>query len=226
MVAGIVRAGVPWPQHPGQDLSTAGHEQRVEAEPALVVSGGQLLLGMDADRGRVEIEDHTRGGRSCLPRPPTGERVCPTNTLDLALADREQHPSRGGNGCDLAEQRRLPRERREIRDAPSAIAGHHCQIAEHPARIMGGATLTSSRERTAQRVGQAQPLCRQRQHSAPRARGQTRPVRRHIYRSERRISDHLQGEPPERVDCRLRHRNPLRPGGRSALPPQQAPNRY
>ena len=44
----VVRAGVPGPQNPGQHLTSAADEQRVEAEPALVVPGCQLLLRMDA----------------------------------------------------------------------------------------------------------------------------------------------------------------------------------
>jgi hypothetical protein len=72
---------------------------------------------------------------------------------------------------------------------------------------------------------QPKPLRRERQQRAPRARRQARVVREHIYRSERRISDHLQGEPPERVGCRLRNRNPPRPGGCFSSPatPPTAP---
>jgi hypothetical protein len=54
LILGVIRAGVPGPQHTGQHLPPQGRGQRVEAEPAPVVAGRQLLLGMDADRGRVE----------------------------------------------------------------------------------------------------------------------------------------------------------------------------
>jgi len=79
---------------------------------------------------------------------------------------------------------------------------------------MSRTTLTSPGQRPTQTIGQPEPLRRQHKQRAPRARRQTRAVRNHIYRSERRTSDHLQGEPPERVDCWLRNRNPPRPGGR------------
>ena len=61
VVLGVVRAGVPGPEDPGQDLPPAGHDQRVEPEPALVMPGRLLLLGVHIDRGRVEVEDHPLG---------------------------------------------------------------------------------------------------------------------------------------------------------------------
>jgi hypothetical protein len=114
MVAGVIRAGVPRPQNPGEDLPAAGREQRVEPEPALVMPSRPLLLGMNADRGRVEIQDHP--GRRCpgLPRPLASKSTCLTDPVDLRLPDREQYPPGRRHRRDVPEQRGLPREHREI----------------------------------------------------------------------------------------------------------------
>jgi hypothetical protein len=106
----------------------------------------------------------------------------------------------------------------EIRHTATAVGCHHRQITEHPARIMRRTTLAGARKSTSQTIRQTEPLRHQHQQARPRTRRQLRPVRCHIYRSKRRISHHLQGEPPERVDCCLRKRNPARPGGRFRPP--------
>src|ERR1035437_7120269 len=97
MILGVVGTGVSWPQDPGEHLSPAASEQRVEPEAALVVAGCLVLLGVDGDRCRVEVEDHTRRGGPRLPRPTTSHSACMTDQIDLRLADREQHPPRRGN---------------------------------------------------------------------------------------------------------------------------------
>ena len=207
VVLRVVRAGVPGPQDPGQHLPSAGREQRVEAEPALVVPGRQLLLGMNTDRGRVEIKDHPARGRPGLPRPLASQRACLANPLDLRAPDREQHPSGRRHRRDIPEQRGLPLKHREIRDAASTIGCHHRQITEHPPRIMSRATLTGPSQHAAQPVAQPEALRRERQQRAPRARGQASAVRDHIYRSERRTSGRVGDEPP----CLARARWSARP---------------
>ena len=170
VIAGVVRAGVPGPQNTGQHLPLAAHEQRVEAEPALVVPGRVLLLGMDADRGRIEIEDHTVRSRSRLPRPLASQGACPADPVDLRLPDREQQPPGGGHRRDITEQCALPREHSEVRDTPAAISGHHRQIAKNAARIMGRAALAGARQGPAQGICEPEALSREREQSAPCAR--------------------------------------------------------
>src|SRR5271154_5951369 len=111
MVLRILCASVPGPQTPGEHLPATGREQRVETEPTLVMAGCELLLGMDADRGRVEIKDHPARGCSCLPRPSSCHGASLTDPVDLRLPDREQHPTRRGNRGQAPEQRRLAGQR-------------------------------------------------------------------------------------------------------------------
>ena len=76
VIFGVVRAGVPRPQDPGEHLPPAGHEQRVEAEPALVVAGRVLLLGVHvigvASKSRITRSGaapacHARARASAVP---------------------------------------------------------------------------------------------------------------------------------------------------------------
>src|SRR5207245_8395820 len=83
MVDCVARGGVAGPEDPGQDLAAAAHDQRVEAEPALVVAGRTLLLGVHVDRRAVEVEDHAFGRRAGLPCALTGKRACLSAQLEL-----------------------------------------------------------------------------------------------------------------------------------------------
>ena len=105
---------------------------------------------MDADRRRVEIQDHPARSRPGLPRPLASKSTCLTDPFDLRLADREQHTPGRRHRRDAPEQRALASEHREIRDAPSTVRGHHRQITKHPARIMGRAALPGTRQSTRQ----------------------------------------------------------------------------
>ena len=203
MVVGVVGAGVARPQDARQHLPPARDQQRVKAEPALVMAGGQLLLRMGRDRRRVELEHHPLRCRPRLPSPLPGPRPRPAYEVELPLADREQHPPRSGDRGDLAEQRRLAGQRRQIGDAPPAVGQHHRQVAEHPPGVMARAPLARARKRPRKHVAETQPLRHERQQRGPRARAQTGAVRPHIYRPNTATSHHLQGEPPERGDRRL-----------------------
>ena len=163
VILGVVRAGVPWPEDPGQHLPAAGRDQRVEPEPALVMPGRLLLLGVHIDRGRVEVEDHPLRRRARRPRPRTSRCPGRPDPCKLRLADRLHHPPRRRHRRDLAEQRLLTGQRRQIRHAPAAVREHHRQIAEHPPRLMPTLPLARARERVAQPPGQADPIRDQRQ---------------------------------------------------------------
>jgi hypothetical protein len=91
---------------------------------------------VDADRRRVEVEDHTLWSCACLPGPFASDRSGLANPFDLALINGQQHPPRGGDRGHFDEQRRLAREDRQVRDAPSAVGGHDCQVTEHVAGIV------------------------------------------------------------------------------------------
>jgi hypothetical protein len=78
------------------------------------MAGSVFLLGMDRDRCRVEVEDHTLGSRPVLPRPFASNSTRLAHPIKLRLADREQHPSRRRNRRDVPEQRGLPGQHREI----------------------------------------------------------------------------------------------------------------
>ena len=214
MVLRVVRAGVPGPEDTRQQLPPAGDQQRVEAEPALVMPGCLLLLGVHVDRSGIEVEDHPLGCRARRPR--TGASSCPRrpDPFQLALADRQQHPPRGRHRRHLPEQGWLASQRGQVRDAPTTVGEHHRQVAEHPPRLMPATPLAGARERIAQPTGQPDALGDQRQQRGARTRAQTAGVRPDIYGLDTPTSHHLQGEPPERGDCRREHRNPPRPGGR------------
>jgi hypothetical protein len=153
VIIGVVGTGVPRSEHAGEHLPPAGRQQRVKAEPALVVPGGLLLLGMHIDRGRVEVEDHPlrRGAR--VPRPRTS--ACPgaANPVQLAPLDRAHHPPRGRDRCHVSEQRGLAGDRLKVRHASSAVGEHHRQVAEHPAGIVRRVALPRTRQRVAKPIG-------------------------------------------------------------------------
>ena len=71
-----VRAGVARAQHRGECLAglVGETEQRVEPEPALVGRARPLLvLGVDLDQRRVDVQHHHRGpGRRAHPPPHAG----------------------------------------------------------------------------------------------------------------------------------------------------------
>src|SRR5215217_5931142 len=77
----------PGPQDRGQHLPTAADQQRVEPEPALVVTGGALLVGVRGDRRRVEVEDHFLGRGTGRPCPCPRLRARPAQAVKLCLAD-------------------------------------------------------------------------------------------------------------------------------------------
>ena len=200
VILGVVRTSVPRPQDPREHLSATGHQQRVEAEPALVMPGRVLLLGVHVDRGGVEVEDHPvrRGARR--PRPRASGRPGRADPSELVLPDREHHPPRRRDRRHIPEQRRLARQGREVRHAPTAVREHHRQVADNPAGIVRRAPLARALKRVAQTAGETDPIGDQRQQRAARPRRQARAVRPDIYRFDTPTSHHLQGEPPERGD--------------------------
>jgi hypothetical protein len=185
MIRGVVGARVPWPQDPREDLASTGGEQRIEPEPALVMAGRVFLLGVDRDRCRVEIEDHTLGSRARLPRPPASDRTRLSDQIKLCLSDREQHPPRRRDRRDITEQRRLTGRHSEVRNTSPTVRCHHRQIAQHTPGIMARAPLTSASERGTQTINQPESLRHERQQRAAHARGQTCAVRDDIYRVDR-----------------------------------------
>src|SRR5580704_7378245 len=94
MILGVVRACVPGAQDTREHLPAAGHDQRVEPEAALVMAGRMLLLGMDADRCRIEIESDLAGLCASGPGPSAGNRTRPPNLFDLDLAELQKDPPR------------------------------------------------------------------------------------------------------------------------------------
>lgn len=78
--------GCARPQNPREDLPPAAGQQRVEPEPALAMVSRPLLLGMDRDRCRVEVEDHTPRCCARLPRPSASDRARLAPRLRTALS--------------------------------------------------------------------------------------------------------------------------------------------
>ena len=202
MVIGVVGAGVARPQDARQHLPPAGDQQRMEAEPALVVAGRHSLSEW-AVIGVASKSSTTRSGAAPAPHARCPARARARRISQARLTDREHHPPRRRYRGDLTEQRRLASQRGQIREAPPAVGAHHRQIAEHPARVMPTTPLARSRKRSRKRFGQAEPPSHQRQQRRPRPRRQARAVRPHIYGPETATSHHLQGEPPERGERRL-----------------------
>ncbi len=142
MILCVVRAGVPGPQHPSEHLPSAGHEQRVETEAALVVPGRQLLLGMHTDGGRVEVEDHTLRRATRLPSPGTRERTDLTDPVDLRpvrsrAAPAWLSPPRRGSRTARAAPRAPPDPTRNARRQRPSPPDHrepgpdHARSAAH-----------------------------------------------------------------------------------------------
>jgi hypothetical protein len=69
---------------------------------------------MNADRRRVEIQDHPVRRRARVPRALAGERPGLTNPFKLALADLEQHPPGCRHRREPPEQRALARQHSEV----------------------------------------------------------------------------------------------------------------
>ncbi len=72
VIGGGVGAGVAGTKQAGQCLAGLIEvaEQRVEAEAALVVAGGVLLLGVGAKQRGVDVEDQLAWAGRPPPRPP------------------------------------------------------------------------------------------------------------------------------------------------------------
>ena len=195
VIVGVVGAGVAGPQDRGQHLTPARGQQRVKPEPALVVAGRELLVRMRGDRRRVEVEYHLLGRRPDRPCPRPGLRGA--QPVQLCLAHRQKHPPRRRDRRHLPEQRRLGSERDQIRHAAPAVGQHHRQITEHLPRIVRRAALARIAKRPSKRVGQPEPLGRQRQQRGTRARREPRAVHLDFYLLGLGTSHHLQGAPPE-----------------------------
>ncbi len=225
MIASIVGAGVARPKDARPNLSSAGNDQRLQPKPALVMAGRLFLLGVNVDRGSVEVKDHPlgRGTRRPRPRPSPGDGPRRADPGELILADRQHQPPRRGDRRDPPEQRCLAGQRRKVRHAPAAIRQHHRQIAEHPPWHMARTALTRTLKRIAQPGRQPDPVGHPRQQRRTGPREQSRSVRPDIYRLDTLTSHHLQGEPPERGDRCLDIPNPpcsggrFRPAGRAAI---------
>jgi hypothetical protein len=185
VVGGVVGARVAGPQDPGQDLTAAGNQQRVEPEPAFVMPGRVFFVGVHVDRCRVELHDHTTRCAASLPRALASARTGLANAVELTLTNAEQHPARGRDGRHITEQRRLPCQPGQVGNAVPAVGGHHRQITQNPSRIMTAATLTRPRQHHAEPVGQTEPVRHQRQQRGPGTRRQTDAVRPHIYLPKR-----------------------------------------
>jgi hypothetical protein len=153
---------------------------------------------MRGDRRRIKVEDHLRGRRPRRPSTRSGLRARRAQAIELGLADRQQHSPRRRDRRHRPEQRRLRAQSNQIRHAAPAIGQHHRQIAEHPPRLMRRAALARLAERPTERVGQPQPLGRQRQQRGARPRRQPGAVRTDFYLLDAGTSHHLQGAPPER----------------------------
>jgi hypothetical protein len=169
---------------------------------------------MRGNRRRVEIEDDLPRCGAGRPRPRTGLSARRSQAVKLSFADRQQHSPRRRDRRDVPEQRRLGAQRDQIRDAASAVGQRHRQIAEHPPGIVRRAALARLGQRPSQRVGQPQPVRRQRQQRRPGTRRQARAVRPDFYLPDAGTSHHLQGAPPERERRGLDNHNSPCSGGR------------
>jgi hypothetical protein len=68
---------------------------------------------MRGDRGGVEVEDHPLRRRA-RPRALARAGARLTDRIELLLADREHHAPRRRDRGDIAEQRRLARQRLKV----------------------------------------------------------------------------------------------------------------
>ena len=162
MVIGVVGTGVAGPQNRRRRLPAAGHQQRIEAEPALVVTGRALLVRMGRDRRRVEVENHLRGRRASR------------RARALACARAARRRSSSASPTDNSTRRAVETDatspnsagcepnatRSDTQRPPSASITARSQ--NNPPRVVRRAALARLAERPPQRVGQPQPLGRQR----------------------------------------------------------------
>ena len=110
--------------------------QRVEAEAALAVRAGALLVGVALEQLRVEVERDRCRPRPQCPRPLARASPRCTDRRQLRLAERVQQPRRGRVRGDRAEQIGLLRQRPQIGNAIAAVDHRRREINQHPSRIV------------------------------------------------------------------------------------------
>jgi hypothetical protein len=152
---------------------------------------------MGADQRRVDVDRQPLRRAVELPKPLARPRVRGTQLLqELLGGDPVDDPERGRVRRHLPEQRLLIAHRAEIRHALPAVRQHHCQIPDHPPRIMPTTPLLERSQPQRQRPREPQLVSYLRDQPAARVRHQTRSVRRDLYGYRAPIAHHLQGEPP------------------------------
>ena len=164
-----VRRRVARPQDPGEGFAVVGEaEHRVEPEPALVVRRRALLvLGVDLDQRRVDVQHHRPRRRRRRPHRRSG--------LGARRAQRVEHDRVDGVEAapdrrvrrHRAEQRRLITQRRHVRHTASAGGEHHRHLGQQPAPVMDRGTLTGPRDRRRIRRRQPDPIGQFAEHVRP-----------------------------------------------------------
>ena len=130
------------PQQPGERLAGRVREAEHgrEPEPALVVRGGAfLVLGMDVDQRRVEIQDHRRLPVVAEDRRHTCARVSAiaSHTPSSAAASIDRRVRYNvESDAHRAEQRRLRAEPFDVRARLAAASEHQHRLDQHLAPIM------------------------------------------------------------------------------------------
>jgi hypothetical protein len=120
-VRSVVRSGVPRTQHPRQGVAggVGEAEQRTEPVPAVVMrSRPVLVLGMDLDKGRIDIEGHLSVAvdrRGASPRSTTDFSHCLTGPIDRVGGERlGERAIQRRIGTHVAEQAVLGCERFDV----------------------------------------------------------------------------------------------------------------
>jgi hypothetical protein len=158
--AGVGR-GVARAQDAGQGLSrvVGEAEHRVEAEAALVVRGRLLLvLGVDLDQGRVDVEDDLFEALQRCPGRGPGLGPSRPRAAQDGLVDLAHRPPDGGGGGHIAEQLGLVPQRGHVGDALATAGQHHRHLGQQPAPVLARRPL--ARPGHGRRIGrsQAEPI--------------------------------------------------------------------
>ncbi len=155
---------LPGAQQSGQRFAgrVGEAQQRVEPEPALVGRAGPLLvLRMDLDERRVDVQHHHRGPCRCRHPPPhvgahdRGLRVEVSQHRRCDLADRSiQRRVRRHR----AEQARLRRQELDVRAGFTARGEHQHRVRQHDPTVVQRGSFPSPRDRRRQGPAETDPV--------------------------------------------------------------------
>ena len=156
----------------------------MEAEAALAVRCGALLLRVALQKLRVEVERHRRRPRPQRPRPFARASARLPDRRQLRLAERVQKPCRGRVRRNRTEQLRLLRQHTKIGDTLAAVDHRRREVNQHPSRIVLRPSPKQMREHRRQLTVEAEPASQLRHQHSPRTRNQRRLIGGDLKRSE------------------------------------------